>query len=96
MFHSGTARRGTEVVTSGGRVLTVAALGADIAAAVARAYTRVATIAFSGMHYRRDIGAAPAQPRGDRRMTARADAQEVRVTAKRRRRKDAARRGWRS
>ena len=56
VFHSGTARRGSDVVTSGGRVLTVAALGGDVAEAVARAYLRAATIEFSGMQYRRDIG----------------------------------------
>jgi phosphoribosylamine---glycine ligase len=64
VFHSGTARRDSDVITSGGRVLTVAALGDDIADAVARAYARVATIEFAGMQYRRDIGhragAAPA------------------------------------
>ena len=56
VFHSGTAHRGSDVVTSGGRVLTVAAVGDDVADAVAQAYARVATIEFSGMQYRRDIG----------------------------------------
>ena len=56
VFHAGTARRGGEVVTSGGRVLTVGALGADLRAAVANAYAAVARIEFRGMHYRKDIG----------------------------------------
>ena len=42
VFHAGTARRGGDVVTSGGRVLTVGALGADLRAAVANAYAAVA------------------------------------------------------
>ena len=56
VFHAGTARRGAEIVTNGGRVLTVTALGADLADAVARAYGAVAAITFEGAHYRRDIG----------------------------------------
>lgn len=56
VFHSGTVRRGDEVVTSGGRVLTVAALGTDVPAAVARAYGGVRHVRFAGMQYRRDIG----------------------------------------
>ncbi|MBI3766909.1 MAG: phosphoribosylamine--glycine ligase [Deltaproteobacteria bacterium] len=57
VFHSGTAAREGTVVTSGGRVLTVAALGADVADAVRRAYVGVRRITFAGMQYRRDIGA---------------------------------------
>jgi phosphoribosylamine--glycine ligase len=56
LFHAGTARRGPEVVTSGGRVLTACALGIDLATAIANAYDVVATVRFRGMHYRRDIG----------------------------------------
>ena len=41
VFHAGTARRDGDVVTSGGRVLTVAALGDDLRAAVANAYAAV-------------------------------------------------------
>ena len=68
VFHSGTARRDGETVTSGGRVLTVTALGTDIAQAVARAYTGVARITFAGMQYRHDIGArAGARPDVPRR-----------------------------
>ena len=56
VFHAGTARRGAEVVTSGGRVLTVAALGRDVAEAVANAYSGVERVRFAGMQYRHDIG----------------------------------------
>ncbi|MCX7887885.1 MAG: phosphoribosylamine--glycine ligase, partial [Verrucomicrobiae bacterium] len=58
LFHAGTraGARG-EIVTDGGRVLGVTALGDDIAAARQRAYDAVARIRFDGMHYRRDIAA---------------------------------------
>ena len=45
------------MVTAGGRVLTVTAFGADLRAAVAKAYEGVGQIAFEGAHYRRDIAA---------------------------------------
>ena len=45
------------VVTNGGRVLTVTAVGADTAQARERAYDAVAEISWPGVHYRRDIGA---------------------------------------
>jgi phosphoribosylamine---glycine ligase len=57
VFHSGTAKRGSDVVTAGGRVLTVVASGSDYRSAIARAYDAVDTISFDGMHYRKDIGA---------------------------------------
>ncbi|HEV8674336.1 MAG TPA: phosphoribosylamine--glycine ligase [Methylomirabilota bacterium] len=56
VFHAGTARRDGRLVTAGGRVLGVTALGADIPAAIARAYAAVGEIRFEGMHFRRDIG----------------------------------------
>ena len=56
VFHAGTARRDDRLLTAGGRVLGVTALGADIPAAMTAAYTGVAAIRFDGMHYRRDIG----------------------------------------
>lgn len=55
-FHAGTALRDGQVVTSGGRVLGVTALGEDIPEAIERAYRGVGAINFAGMHYRRDIG----------------------------------------
>jgi len=61
VFHAGTAPVDDgSVVTSGGRVLTVAALGETLADARAKAYRNVQHIHFSRCHYRRDI-AAPAQ-----------------------------------
>ena len=56
VFHAGTARRGDEIVTAGGRVLTVVATGADYRAAIDRAYEAVSLISFEGMQDRRDIG----------------------------------------
>ncbi len=55
VFHAGTAREGNDVVTAGGRVLCVTALGDDVAAARERAYAAVDQIAFDGMHFRTDI-----------------------------------------
>lgn len=57
IFHAGTRRRGDDVVTSGGRVLTVCAHGATFAEARARAYAAVDLLGFEGCHFRRDIGA---------------------------------------
>ena len=56
VFHAGTRvdDKG-RVVTDGGRVLGVTALGDDLAAAKARAYEAVKLISFAGMHYRTDI-----------------------------------------
>ena len=56
VFHAGTARRGDDIVTAGGRVLTVVGRGATYRDAIARAYAGVSTISFDGMHYRNDIG----------------------------------------
>lgn len=57
VFHAGTSRgEGGKVVTSGGRVLTVCALGHGLPDAARRAYEAVATVRFRGMQYRKDIG----------------------------------------
>jgi phosphoribosylamine--glycine ligase len=56
VFHSGTALRNGRVVTSGGRVLTVTALGSNLATARQRAYEAVSRVHFEGMHFRGDIG----------------------------------------
>ncbi len=55
VFHAGTALKAGQVVTSGGRVLTVTAFGKDLREAVGKAYDGVAKIHFDGAHYRRDI-----------------------------------------
>ena len=56
VFHAATARRDDKVVTVGGRVLGVTAMGANLDAAVARAYEAVGKVSFDGMVYRKDIG----------------------------------------
>jgi phosphoribosylamine---glycine ligase len=56
VYHAGTSNRGGEIVTAGGRVLTVVGRGADFGEAIARAYAGVERISFHGMHFRRDIG----------------------------------------
>lgn len=56
VFHAGTAKRNDTIVTNGGRVLGVTALGDTIADAVAEAYRATELIQWDGMHYRRDIG----------------------------------------
>ena len=58
IFHAGTRLENGKVVTAGGRVLGVTALGSDIAAARARAYEAVARIRFEGAQFRRDIAAS--------------------------------------
>jgi phosphoribosylamine---glycine ligase len=55
VFHAGTAMKGGQLVTAGGRVLSVAAYGPTLQEAVAHAYDGAARISFEGMHYRRDI-----------------------------------------
>jgi phosphoribosylamine--glycine ligase len=57
VFHAGTAADAQgRVVTSGGRVLTVCALGEGLDAAARRAYEAIRQVAFRGMQYRKDIG----------------------------------------
>jgi phosphoribosylamine--glycine ligase len=56
VFHAGTALNGDAVVTSGGRVLCVTALGADIAEAQRTCYAAVEKICWEGLTLRRDIG----------------------------------------
>ncbi|TDQ43730.1 phosphoribosylamine--glycine ligase [Tepidicella xavieri] len=61
-FHAGTAMQGGQLVTAGGRVLCVTALGADVVEARRKAYAAVAQVAFDGMQYRTDIGFRALQP----------------------------------
>lgn len=56
VFHAGTEKRDGKYYTSGGRVLGVTAAGADLPAAIARAYEGVAKINFENAHFRTDIG----------------------------------------
>ena len=55
IFHAGTKQLNDEIVTAGGRVLAVTALGSTIAEARSRAYGAVSRIYFENCHYRRDI-----------------------------------------
>ncbi len=55
VFHAGTALSGGEIVTNGGRVLGVTALGKDLKIAQAAAYAAVEKIHFEGAQFRRDI-----------------------------------------
>ncbi len=59
--HAGTARRDGELVTAGGRVLNVTALGATASEARGRAYDAVGRVRFDGAQHRRDIGAKIAE-----------------------------------
>ena len=57
VFHAGTALKDGQIVTNGGRVLGVTALGRDLKAAKAAAYAAVDKIHFEGAQFRRDIAA---------------------------------------
>lgn len=56
LFHAGTAEKGGQIVTSGGRVLCVTAFGDTVAEAVAKSKERLSGISFDGMYFRNDIG----------------------------------------
>ena len=56
VFHAGTKETDGNIVTNGGRVLGISALGKDIAEAIANAYKGVEAIKFENMQYRTDIG----------------------------------------
>ena len=55
VFHAGTAVKDGKFVTSGGRVLTIAALGATFAQARERCYAAAEATRFDGRHFRTDI-----------------------------------------
>ncbi|MCM1114620.1 MAG: phosphoribosylamine--glycine ligase [Clostridium sp.] len=56
VYHAGTAIKDEKLVTSGGRVLGVTALGKDLQEALDKSYSAVEKISFDGAHYRKDIG----------------------------------------
>ena len=56
VFHAGTEKQGENIVTSGGRVLSITALGRDTQDAVERVYKALKLIRFEGAHHRKDIG----------------------------------------
>lgn len=55
LFHAGTALKDGKLVTNGGRVIGITALGKDLNEAREKAYEALKNISFEGMHYRRDI-----------------------------------------
>ncbi|HET6642787.1 MAG TPA: phosphoribosylamine--glycine ligase [Gaiellaceae bacterium] len=61
VFHAGTASRGEQLLTNGGRVLNVTAIGPSLEAARERAYAGCAAISFEGMQFRRDIAGREAK-----------------------------------
>ncbi|MFT9848864.1 phosphoribosylamine--glycine ligase [Aneurinibacillus sp. REN35] len=61
VFHAGTAEEDGRIVTSGGRVLGVTAMGSDLYEAQRKAYETLGQISFTGAHYRTDIGAKALQ-----------------------------------
>jgi phosphoribosylamine--glycine ligase len=75
VFHAGTRFESGQLLSTGGRVLGVTAVGEDLLSAAERAYAAVNKIEFEGMHYRKDIGA-----KGLRRL---ARARELKNSAKR-------------
>jgi phosphoribosylamine---glycine ligase len=64
VFHAGTRRLDSNLVTDGGRVLGVTAVDKDLGAAIVSVYEAVNKIGFEGMQYRRDIGASGLSVRG--------------------------------
>lgn len=58
VFHAGTAAKDGKIVTNGGRVLGVTALGSDLETAIQNAYQAAKPIHFDQMHFRNDIGHA--------------------------------------
>ena len=56
VFHAGTKQDGDAIVTNGGRVLGVTALGGNVQMAIVKAYQAVGKIKWPGVHYRTDIG----------------------------------------
>ena len=56
VFHAGTKQQQENLVTDGGRVLGVTAIGDDFEQAITKAYQAIAKIQFEGIYYRQDIG----------------------------------------
>jgi phosphoribosylamine---glycine ligase len=66
VFHAGVKQRGSDLVTAGGRVMTVVATAASFEIAIARAYEAASKVRFDGMQFRKDIGhKALAAPKPD-------------------------------
>jgi phosphoribosylamine--glycine ligase len=63
IFHSGTAQLGSQIVTSGGRVLGATATGDSLQQALSRAYQALGEVEFEGIYFRRDIGHRALKPK---------------------------------
>ncbi len=67
IFHAGTARKNSRIVTNGGRVLGITAVGKNLKEAIDRSYRAVAQIKWTNCYYRRDIGAKALRQRPGRK-----------------------------
>ena len=56
VFHAGTKIDGEDIVTSGGRVISISSIDSDMNAALKKSYLNAELIDFEGKNYRRDIG----------------------------------------
>ena len=56
VFHAGTCKDGDDILTSGGRVISVSSYGDTVADALAQSYASIKNIDFDGSYFRRDIG----------------------------------------
>jgi phosphoribosylamine---glycine ligase len=56
VFHAGTSRKGSDVISSGGRVIAVTSYGKDISEATQKSFQSISKIAFEKMYYRKDVG----------------------------------------
>lgn len=56
VFQAGTQKKGSDIVTSGGRVLTVTSIGNSIESAAEQSYQRISELSYEGIYFRRDIG----------------------------------------
>ena len=56
VFHAGTKMENGKIFTSGGRVLNIIGIGADLKAAIDKAYAEIKSVSFDNMFYRKDIG----------------------------------------
>ncbi len=64
IFHAGTKAEGDDILSAGGRVLSVTALGKDLKSARSRAYEAISHIRLQGSHYRRDIAQKASENQG--------------------------------
>ena len=55
-FHAGTKKNQNQIVTDGGRVISMMALGTDLATAREKAYRGASILAWDGLYFRKDIG----------------------------------------